>query len=430
MRPTKKVLTSIHALRLSLIAALWGLYLPAATTAPVDTVSASGDRYQAIIGGGIAELSPWVVALVFDADQGAVSQRQFCGAVVIDPLWVLTAAHCVFERDPDTFSLASGSGDLDDDDIELLDIERVVNHPFYAGRVNDLALLRLKKPTEISPIKILDAAKDEAAEDVIGTVYGWGRTDDTEQLCEIDFDDSSVDEKLFKCVTFDLNARLRERQAQLLRVDLSILSQQACANAVSSVLEGIAEPIQINSALALVALDSVLCVKDQEETSTTCFGDSGGPLIANIEGEVFLVGIVSGSLTLTGCDPAQSVAVFTRASYFEGYIDDVMGRNPALDFGSLCPQAPELSVRYSPTETDNILVTLDWTEQGGETGYLVHYSEYPELSDTIDVVELPSNQSEISIEFIPEQKVYLAVQAFNANCNSGLSNLISVVPEL
>lgn len=421
------------ALRRILIAGLCGFYLTA-TAGPVETNSVLSDGYQAIIGGDIAELNPWVVALVFnsDSDEFSISQLQFCGAVVIDPLWALTAAHCVFERDPNTFSLASGSGDLDDSDIELLDIERVVSHPFYGGQVNDVALLRLKTPTEIPPIELLDAANDEATIDMIGTVYGWGITDVTEELCEIQFDDSSVDKNSFTCVTLDLDARLREKQARLLRSDVSILSPQTCADTVTKAFQDIAEPgdpIDISSILALVALDSVFCTKDLTEISNACYGDSGGPLIANIKGDVFLVGIVSAGLTVADCDPAQSTVLFTRVSYFEGYIDDVMGRNPALDFDSLCPAAPELSVRYTPTKTENIMVTLDWTEEGGEIGYLIHYSEYPEPSDTIEVVELPADQSEISIEFAPEQKIYLAVQAFNANCNSGLSNLISVVPE-
>jgi hypothetical protein len=54
---------------------------------------------------------PWQTALALDASFGGTDlERQFCGGTLIHPYIVLTAAHCIFDTDPDCFASPPGPG--------------------------------------------------------------------------------------------------------------------------------------------------------------------------------------------------------------------------------------------------------------------------------------------------------------------------------
>src|SRR5688500_14161438 len=89
--------------------------------------SALGDSASPRIVGGqtttIAEY-PWQVALVISpAESGGNGfQRQFCGGALVTPRIVLTAAHCVFDTDPDSPDPPPGDGSprIDPDDVNVV----------------------------------------------------------------------------------------------------------------------------------------------------------------------------------------------------------------------------------------------------------------------------------------------------------------------
>jgi hypothetical protein len=69
----------------------------------VSERDASGQQPR-IVGGNTTTSSkyPWQAALVYDASFGGSDfDRFFCGASLIHPYMVMTAAHCVFDTDPD-----------------------------------------------------------------------------------------------------------------------------------------------------------------------------------------------------------------------------------------------------------------------------------------------------------------------------------------
>ncbi len=153
-----------------------------------------------IIGGDPVEdpeTYPWMVALIEGDDNISPSEGQFCGGVIVDEFWVITAAHCV------TLSQHNNASDGIDVLVGVLDLNNsiqenripidyyVQNDPSISCPIddsnweywgNDVALLRLSEAVEIEPIKIID----RELEDYTGKILGWGFGSTNNQLFEAD----------------------------------------------------------------------------------------------------------------------------------------------------------------------------------------------------------------------------------------------------
>src|SRR5262245_6080107 len=173
---------------ITLVAALAA---PAAATAQVQPKVVGGDPTP------IADY-PWQAALVFDSAKrpGNAFQRQFCGGSLVTASIVVTAAHCVFDTDPD-----DGSA-LDPDDVDVvlgqsnlatapstsaLPVQSVTYEPGFEpsygpgdGDVpqNDVAYLVLSAPYEATtPIDIAGPDEDDLWDpDSEEQITGWGAT--------------------------------------------------------------------------------------------------------------------------------------------------------------------------------------------------------------------------------------------------------------
>lgn len=203
-----------------------------------------------------------------------------CGASLVAPNKILTAAHCVDadRRNPSNLSFVLGRTQRSDTSQgEEIPASSLEIHPQYdAGtQAYDVAIVTLtRNATKGSPVRIADPATEKAlwAPGKTATVTGWGT--------RVGFDVLGV----------TLTDRLQE-------VDLPMVADADCDQSYSLTFSGIDEK-------------TMVCAGQLQGAKDSCQGDSGGPLVVrDASGTLVQAGVVSWGF---GCGYPTQYGVYAR----------------------------------------------------------------------------------------------------------------------
>jgi len=315
-----------------------------------------------IIGGIKSDPSswPWMAGMVIKHKS---AKTAFCGASLIAPYWVLTAAHCVETETTATFDIIINQPRLDVKTGERIAVERIITHPDYNNKTlkNDLALIKLQSPSKIMPVQLLAPFSVQDSPQKTALALGFGALS-------------------FPNNTFPLD---------LQQVALPIIS-----NALCSVSDG----VSIN--------DTQICAGDRQGEKDTCSGDSGGPLIVfDTESRNWKqVGVTSYGI---GCAQTGFYGVYTRLKSYANFISQ-----------QIC--TPLIPPHLSLSVTGNT-VNASWNRTDANEGYRLNYAPYPN-AETIYSIDM-NNLSEFSVQLNTKSAFYVAITRYQGNCLSEYSNI-------
>ncbi|XP_031634378.1 serine protease easter-like [Contarinia nasturtii] len=297
------------------------LYVPPAPPPPTDSgvlptpgdINGCGnhDLHANIVGGEPTDIYeyPWIAMIEYTKPRG--NRGYHCGGALINKWWVVTAAHCLDNKQlHERRWIVSGvrlgewqtSTNPDCDEmtsicappVEDIQVVQQIIHENYMPNSrehpNDIALLRLGR--EVTYTSFIKPICLPISKKVVGKVYdgeplwgaGWGRTETA------------------------LNSDLK------LKVELDAKSMEECN--------------EIYSELGVTLSETQLCVGGKNGTDT-CQGDSGGPLMDTETTENnrmsyhYLVGLVS--FGRTPCGQRGWPGVYTRMDKYVDWIKEKIG---------------------------------------------------------------------------------------------------------
>ncbi|XP_046649983.1 chymotrypsinogen A-like [Daphnia pulicaria] len=256
------------------------------TIAPTPNCQCGIKGQNRVVGGQSAGVTEWPWQTLMADISPSGGGNQFCGATLISPNWVLTAAHCTHNRMAANIGVVVGQYDTKSlsSTSQVRRVSQIVQHPnFNRTTVNhDIALLKLDSPVSftaaVRPVCLPTRFVNYNFDKQIGTVTGWGTT------------------------SFGGTA-----SPNLLEVALPIISTENC---------------RLNSIVGSKITDNMFCT--YAENKDACQGDSGGPLnwIDPQTGLGYIVGITSFGI---GCAKLNTPGIYTKVTNYLSWIQQNTG---------------------------------------------------------------------------------------------------------
>uniref|UniRef100_A0A182PZZ7 CLIP domain-containing serine protease n=1 Tax=Anopheles farauti TaxID=69004 RepID=A0A182PZZ7_9DIPT len=240
---------------------------------------------------------PFMAALGYPTEDEAQNVSYRCGASLISPNFLLTAAHCIPTADRPTVAILGTNNLAPGNHGVVVAIKAFFPHPEYRTNRNyhDIALIQLERPIEnepdVNPICLYDDPND-LPKDTVLTAEGYG-------IIDLDRND---------------------RSNQLMKVNLTTVPWQTCNQTFAD-----SNLLKNNRKLPRGIVATQYCVTGRENEDTkvvgdTCQGDSGGPLQILDDGKYKLVGVTSFG---NGCG-SSTPSVSSRVAAYIDWIENTV----------------------------------------------------------------------------------------------------------